>query len=49
MGCQVRHARGDADMLIVQTAIQSASRSSTVLVDDDTDLLILLCFHTLFP
>ena len=47
MGCQVSHARGDADMLIVQTAIQSSSRSSTVLVGDDTDLLILLCFHTL--
>ena len=45
MGCQVSHARGDADMLIVKTAIQSASTSSTVLVGDDTDLLILLCFH----
>ena len=47
MGCQVSHVRGDADMLIVQTALQSSSRSSTVLVGDDTDLLILLCFHTL--
>ena len=46
MGCQISHAKGDADMLIVQTAIQSASRSSTVVVGDDTDLLILLCFHT---
>ena len=46
IGCQVSHARGDADMLIVQTAIQSSSRFSKVLVGDDTDLLILLCFHT---
>ena len=46
IGCQVSHARGDADMLIVQTAVQSASRCNTVLVSDDTDLLILLCFHT---
>ena len=45
-GCQTSHARGDADLLIVQTAIQSASASDTVLVGDDTDLLILLCFHT---
>ena len=33
-------------MLIVQTAIENASLSNTVLVGDDTDLLILLCFHT---
>ena len=33
-------------LYIVQTAIQSSSRSSTVLVGDDTDLLILLRFHT---
>ena len=45
-GCQTSHARGYADLLKVQTAIQSASASDTVLVGDDTDLLILLCFHT---
>ena len=33
-------------MLIVQTAVESASRCNTVLVGDDTDLPILLCFHT---
>ena len=33
-------------LYVVQIAIQSSSRSSTVLVGDDTDLLILLCFHT---
>ena len=46
MGCQVSHARGDADLLIVKTTIESASHFNTVLVADDTDLLILLCFHT---
>ena len=45
-GCKTSHARGDADVLILQTTIQSVSTSNTVLVGDDTDLLILLCFHT---
>ena len=39
-GCQTSHSRGYADLLKVQTAIQSASASDTVLVGDDTDLLI---------
>ena len=43
-GCQTSHARRDADLLLVQTAIQSASASDTVLVGDYTDLLILLCY-----
>ena len=42
---QTRHVRGDTDLLIVQTTIQSASTANTVLVGDDTDLLILLCYH----
>jgi len=46
VGCQVSHAKGDADMLIVQTTIESTSQSNTVLVGDDTDLLVLLCLHT---
>jgi len=40
LGCQVSHAKGDACMLIVQTTIESASQSNTVLVGDDTDLLV---------
>ena len=43
--CQTKHARVDADVLIVKTAIASASTANTVLVGDDTDLLILLCYH----
>ena len=44
-GCTVIHATGDTDLLIVQTAIQSARSVPTVLVGDDTDLLVLLCYH----
>ncbi len=47
-GCHTEHARTDADLLIIQTAIAAANGTtkSTVLVADDTDILILLCFHT---
>ncbi len=47
-GCHTEHVRTDADLLIVQTAIAAANRTtkSTVLVADDTDILILLCFQT---
>ena len=33
------HAGGDADLLIVKTAVQVALKSDTILVGDDTDLL----------
>ena len=36
---------GDADVLIVQTAIQSAVTRPTVVIGGDTDLLILLLHH----
>ena len=39
------HASGDADLLIVQKSLESASAVNTVLVGDDTDLLILLIYH----
>ncbi len=47
-GCHTEHASTDADLQIVQTAIVAANRTpkSTVLIADDTDILILLCFHT---
>ncbi len=47
-GCHTEHALTDADLLIVQTAIAAANRTtkSTVLVADDTDILMLLCSHT---
>ena len=45
VGCITHHANGDADLLIVKTAVESARMSTTVLVGDDTDLLVLLCYH----
>ena len=44
-GCNVLQAPGDADLLIVQTAVQEARTRTTVLVGDDTDLLVLLIYH----
>ena len=44
--CSSYHAEGDADVLFVKTAVESARESNTVLVGDDTDLLVLLCFCT---
>ena len=43
--CEVHHAAEDADLLIVMKAVQSANSSNTVPVGDDTDLLVLLCYH----
>ena len=43
--CKVCHASGDADLMIVQKAVELARVADTVLVGDDTDLLILLCYH----
>jgi len=45
LGCNIIHAPGDADLMIVQMAIQSAKSITTVLAGDDTDLLVLLCHH----
>lgn len=44
-GVKVHNVQGDADLLIVQTAIDTSQKVPTVLVGDDTDLLILLCHH----
>ena len=42
----VVNAEADADVLVVQTAIESAASNDTVLVGDGTDLLILLCCNS---
>lgn len=39
------HAKGDADCLIVAKALVSAKESATVVVGEDTDLLVLLLHH----
>ena len=46
-GCHTEQATADADLIIVQTAIAASENVSnpTVLVEEDTDLLDLLCFH----
>ena len=44
-GIETLHAQADADLLIVQTAIESARILETVLVGEDTDLLVLSCYH----
>ena len=36
--CMAHHAPGDADLLIVLKAVESATVRTTVLVGDDTDL-----------
>ena len=45
-GCEIFYALSDADVLIAQKAIESASVQDTVLVGDDTDLLVLLLYHS---
>ena len=44
--CCTLQTKGDADALIVKTAVNSAVTHPTVLVGDDTVLLVLLCCHT---
>ena len=44
-GCTTILAEGDADLLIAQTAVTSAKDLKTVLIGEDTDLLVLLCYH----
>ena len=44
-GCLTEHPKEDGDLLIVQTAVQSAATKNTVIVADDTDLVILLCYY----
>ena len=43
--CTVIHARGDADTLIVDTAINSAENEDTIIYGEDTDFLILAIYH----
>jgi len=43
--CQTHHAPGDADILIMQKGMDSATTTNTVVIGDDTDLLILLIYH----
>ncbi|KAK3754547.1 hypothetical protein QZH41_005582 [Actinostola sp. cb2023] len=40
-----REAERDADLLIVKIAVESTQTKTTILIGDDTDLLILLLFY----
>ena len=40
VNCQIYQAKGDADVLIVTTAVESAWQMITVHVGDHTDLLV---------
>ena len=42
-GYDVLHAAADADVLLVETTMTFAKQQDTVLVGDDTDLLVILC------
>ena len=44
-GFETLNADGDADVLIVKTAVESANTEDTILVGDDTELLILLAHY----
>ena len=44
-GCTTVHATGNADLLIVQTAVEYAKNDTTTVIREDTDLLVLLCMH----
>ena len=45
IGCIIHHCKGDADLLIVQTALECAESKNIVAVADDTDILCLLIHH----
>ena len=44
-GCTVLHAVGDADRLIVKKAVELSGITDTILVSEDTDLLVLLLHY----
>lgn len=41
----VVHASDDADVKIVQTAVEYAKSKKVTVIGEDSDLLVLLCFH----
>ena len=45
LGCQTRHVNADAAVLIVETTGHTAMSCESILVCDDTDMPVLLCFQ----
>ena len=44
-GTRLCNLAGNADLLIVKTAVETAKGKHTTLVGDDTDLIVLLCYY----
>ena len=44
-GCHIIHAEGDADVDIAKATVTMSSYSSTTLIGEDTDLLVLLHYY----
>ena len=44
-GCRVTHAPDDTDVLIALTAVTEARNAPTIVIGEDTDVLVLLCYH----
>ena len=47
-GYTILYANGDADTMIVKAAVECSLQINTIVVGDDTDLLVLLCYHCEF-
>lgn len=46
VGIATRQSRDDADVLIVETAIEKSINNTTIIVGEDIDLLVLLIART---
>jgi len=44
-GCEIHQARGDTDVLLVQTALTSAAKQETILVGDNTEYRSAGAYH----
>ena len=45
-GCKVQYASADADLDIVLQSVEESKKKHVVLIGDDTDLLVLLLYHS---
>ena len=44
--CEIFHSNSDADVLIVQKAVEQSHKTVTIVVGEDTDLLVLQLFYS---
>ena len=44
--CEIFHSNSDANVLIVQKAVEQSHKTVTIVVGEDTDLLVLLLFYS---